>query len=108
MILFVSIFLTNDGGVFFFSTKLFIENILRDVALSDDDWKVMALRYFNPVGAHHSGAIGEDPKGVPNNLMPFIAQVLRCIIHSCLTITISFFVCRTVQELRLLEFPHLA
>nr|XP_002127539.2 UDP-glucose 4-epimerase [Ciona intestinalis]XP_026690413.1 UDP-glucose 4-epimerase [Ciona intestinalis] len=57
------------------STKLFIENILRDVTVSDGQWKVMSLRYFNPVGAHHSGMIGEDPKGIPNNLMPFIAQV---------------------------------
>nr|CAB3248180.1 probable UDP-glucose 4-epimerase [Phallusia mammillata] len=57
------------------STKLFIENILRDVTMSDDGWKVMALRYFNPVGAHKSGKIGEDPKGIPNNLMPYIAQV---------------------------------
>ena len=57
------------------NTKLFIENILRDVVAADSDWKVMALRYFNPVGAHKSGKLGEDPKGIPNNLMPFIAQV---------------------------------
>jgi len=57
------------------NTKLFIENILRDVVAADPDWKVMALRYFNPVGAHKSGKLGEDPKGIPNNLMPFIAQV---------------------------------
>uniref|UniRef100_H2Z1K3 UDP-glucose 4-epimerase n=1 Tax=Ciona savignyi TaxID=51511 RepID=H2Z1K3_CIOSA len=57
------------------STKLFIENILRDVSISDDQWKVISLRYFNPVGAHKSGLIGEDPKGIPNNLMPYIAQV---------------------------------
>jgi len=55
-------------------TKLFIEEILRDVYVSDNDFKVVLLRYFNPVGAHSSGTIGEDPNGIPNNLMPFIAQ----------------------------------
>ncbi len=61
---------TNPYG----KTKLFIEEILKDVGLSDDDFKVVILRYFNPVGAHKSGTIGEDPTGIPNNLMPFIAQ----------------------------------
>lgn len=56
-------------------TKLFIENILRDVYTSDNEWSVTLLRYFNPIGAHKSGTIGEDPKGIPNNLMPYIAQV---------------------------------
>lgn len=56
-------------------TKFMIEQILTDVAAADDRWRVGLLRYFNPVGAHPSGLIGEDPKGVPNNLMPFIAQV---------------------------------
>jgi len=56
-------------------TKLFIEEILRDVAASDSGWSVAVLRYFNPVGAHHSGLIGESPKGIPNNLMPFITKV---------------------------------
>lgn len=56
-------------------TKLFIENILRDIYVSDNDWSVALLRYFNPIGAHKSGTIGEDPKGIPNNLMPYIAQV---------------------------------
>ncbi len=56
-------------------TKLIGEEILRDVASSDKDWKVCILRYFNPVGAHPSGLIGEDPEGVPNNLMPYICQV---------------------------------
>ncbi len=55
--------------------KSMIEAILRDLASSDSAWKVALLRYFNPVGAHESGLIGEDPAGVPNNLMPFIAQV---------------------------------
>ena len=55
--------------------KLMIEEILRDVAKSDDAWRVALLRYFNPVGAHDSGLIGEDPNGIPNNLMPFVAQV---------------------------------
>jgi UDP-glucose 4-epimerase len=56
-------------------TKLMIEQILTDVAAADEQWRVALLRYFNPVGAHPSGLIGEDPKGIPNNLMPFIAQV---------------------------------
>jgi UDP-glucose 4-epimerase len=56
-------------------TKLMIEEILRDVAKADSGWRVALLRYFNPVGAHASGLIGEDPNGIPNNLMPYIAQV---------------------------------
>ncbi len=56
-------------------TKLMGEQILRDVAASDPRWKVVLLRYFNPVGAHASGRIGEDPDGLPNNLMPFVSQV---------------------------------
>ncbi len=52
-----------------------IEEILHDLFISDPQWKITLLRYFNPVGAHESGMIGEDPLGVPNNLMPFIAQV---------------------------------
>ncbi|MEW6591021.1 MAG: UDP-glucose 4-epimerase GalE [Pseudomonadota bacterium] len=56
-------------------SKLFIETMLRDVAHAAAGWKVALLRYFNPVGAHASGLIGEDPRGIPNNLMPYIAQV---------------------------------
>lgn len=56
-------------------TKLMVEDILRDLEKSDSTWRIALLRYFNPVGAHESGLIGEDPGGVPNNLMPFIAQV---------------------------------
>lgn len=56
-------------------TKLFIEEILRDVATSDSEWSIAVLRYFNPVGAHELGLIGESPKGKPNNLMPFIVKV---------------------------------
>ena len=56
-------------------TKVMIEHVLRDVAGIDDRLKVAMLRYFNPVGAHPSGTIGEDPQGIPNNLMPFVAQV---------------------------------
>ena len=56
-------------------TKLFIEEMLRDVFVSDKEWSIALLRYFNPIGAHISGTIGEDPKGIPNNLMPYIAQV---------------------------------
>jgi len=55
--------------------KLMVEDMLRDLALSDSRWRVGLLRYFNPVGAHESGLIGEDPRGVPNNLMPYVAQV---------------------------------
>ena len=61
---------TNPYG----RSKLMIEEILRDVYVSDNAWKIVLLRYFNPVGAHKSGSIGEDPNGIPNNLMPFIAQ----------------------------------
>ena len=62
---------TNPYG----QTKLVIEEMLRDVHRSDADWRIAILRYFNPVGAHASGLIGEDPQGIPNNLMPFVAQV---------------------------------
>lgn len=62
---------TNPYG----RTKYFIEEILRDVYVSDDSWSIVLLRYFNPIGAHISGTIGEDPKGIPNNLMPYISQV---------------------------------
>ena len=62
---------TNPYG----RSKLFIEEILRDLFVSDHEWKIVLLRYFNPVGAHKSGTIGEDPNGIPNNLMPFISQV---------------------------------
>ena len=56
-------------------SKLFIEDILRDISISDSEWSFAVLRYFNPVGAHESGLIGESPKGVPNNLMPYIVKV---------------------------------
>ncbi len=62
---------TNPYG----STKLMIERILSDVFVSDNRWSVTLLRYFNPIGAHKSGKIGEDPKGIPNNLLPYVAQV---------------------------------
>lgn len=61
---------TNPYG----RTKLFVEEMLRDLYVSDESWKIVLLRYFNPVGAHSSGTIGEDPNGIPNNLMPFITQ----------------------------------
>jgi len=61
---------TNPYG----RSKLMVEEILRDVYVSDSEWQIVLLRYFNPVGAHKSGTIGEDPNGIPNNLMPFIAQ----------------------------------
>ena len=56
-------------------TKLIVEQILHDMALADPRWRMMCLRYFNPVGAHESGLIGEDPRDTPNNLMPYVAQV---------------------------------
>jgi UDP-glucose 4-epimerase len=62
---------TNPYG----RSKLMVEDICRDLAASDSNWKIALLRYFNPVGAHESGRIGEDPNGIPNNLLPFIAQV---------------------------------
>lgn len=62
---------TNPYG----KTKWFIENILKDLSASSDKWRIIILRYFNPIGAHESGLIGEDPHGIPNNLMPYIAQV---------------------------------
>ncbi|PVD23280.1 hypothetical protein C0Q70_16546 [Pomacea canaliculata] len=62
---------TNPYG----RTKFFIEHILQDICLAEGDWNIVILRYFNPVGAHESGEIGEDPQGVPYNLMPYIAQV---------------------------------
>ncbi len=65
------LFATNPYG----RTKLTIEEILRDLSVSDNAWSISLLRYFNPVGAHISGTIGEDPNGIPNNLMPFITQV---------------------------------
>ena len=62
---------TNPYG----STKLFLEQILSDLVVSDPEWSVVLLRYFNPIGAHASGKIGEDPNGIPNNLLPYVAQV---------------------------------
>jgi UDP-glucose 4-epimerase len=56
-------------------TKIMMEQILRDVQVSDPEWSVSLLRYFNPVGAHSSGVIGEDPSGIPSNLMPYVAKV---------------------------------
>ena len=70
---------TNPYG----STKLMMEMIMQDLYKADNAWNIILLRYFNPVGAHESGLIGEDPKGIPNNLMPYVAQVasgkLACI-----------------------------
>lgn len=62
---------TNPYG----QSKLMMEIILKDVAAANDNWSISLLRYFNPIGAHESGSIGEDPNGIPNNLMPFISQV---------------------------------
>ena len=62
---------TNPYG----TTKLMIEHILRDLVVSDSNWSIALLRYFNPIGAHTSGLLGENPKGIPNNLMPYIIKV---------------------------------
>ncbi|XP_067928215.1 UDP-glucose 4-epimerase-like [Watersipora subatra] len=62
---------TNPYG----KTKLFMEEIMQDVYASDKEWNIIVLRYFNPIGSHESGTIGEDPKGIPNNLAPYISQV---------------------------------
>jgi len=62
---------TNPYG----QTKLMVENILFDLAKSDEQWSIACLRYFNPIGAHESGTIGENPNGIPNNLLPYVAQV---------------------------------
>ena len=62
---------TNPYG----TTKLFIEQILKDIYASDNSWDICILRYFNPIGAHESGLIGEEPQGIPNNLMPYIVRV---------------------------------
>ena len=63
--------ITNPYG----RSKYMIEEILKDLSISDSSWKIIILRYFNPIGAHESGLIGEDPNGIPNNLMPYISQV---------------------------------
>ncbi len=69
---------TNPYG----ATKYMLENILKDLYKADNSWHVALLRYFNPVGAHESGLIGEDPNGIPNNLMPFVAKVAAGILPS--------------------------
>ena len=70
---------TNPYG----QTKTMLEQILTDLYIGDNEWNVVLLRYFNPIGAHESGMIGEDPKGIPNNLVPYVAQVavgkLKCV-----------------------------
>ncbi len=73
---------TNPYGY----TKLVIENMLRAMYQANSEWHIALLRYFNPVGAHESGLIGEDPKGIPNNLMPFVSQVAvkKTTIVSCI------------------------
>jgi len=63
--------ITNPYG----QTKSMLEQVLTDIQVSDPEWNVILLRYFNPIGAHKSGRIGEDPKGIPNNLVPYVAQV---------------------------------
>jgi UDP-glucose 4-epimerase len=71
-------FPTNPYG----KSKLIIENMLEDLAMSDTDWSVISLRYFNPIGAHETGLIGENPRGTPNNLMPIICQVALGVLNN--------------------------
>ncbi len=71
--------ITNPYG----KTKHMIEQILMDLHASDADWRILLLRYFNPVAAHSSSEIGEDPSGTPNNLMPFISQARKIICFHC-------------------------
>lgn len=70
-----SLFILSVHHLTSLNCQLFIEEICRDVQNADSEWKIILLRYFNPVGAHPSGRIGEDPRGIPNNLMPFVQQV---------------------------------
>ncbi|MBA5728436.1 UDP-glucose 4-epimerase GalE [Aerococcaceae bacterium INB8] len=66
---------TNEANNPYGYTKIVIENLLNDISNTDSRWHIIIFRYFNPIGAHQSGLIGEDPKGIPNNLMPYITQV---------------------------------
>lgn len=66
-------------------TKLYQEEMFRDLVASDPSWNVLLLRYFNPIGAHPGGDLGEHPVGIPNNLMPYIQQVSRPPLPTCLT-----------------------
>ena len=84
---------TNPYG----RSKLFIEEILTDLYISDNTWNILLLRYFNPVGAHTSGTIGEDPNGIPNNLMPFIAQTAVGK-RECLSVLVVTMIHMMVQE----------
>ena len=72
---YVESMVTGDVSNPYGRTKYFIEEILKDLYSSDNEWKIILLRYFNPIGAHESGLIGEDPKGIPNNLMPYVSKV---------------------------------
>lgn len=65
------VLITNPYG----RTKAMLEQILTDLHTADPEWNIVLLRYFNPIGAHESGLIGEDPRGIPNNLVPYIARV---------------------------------
>ena len=71
---------TGDTTNPYATTKYFIEEILKDVYKSDNSWNIAILRYFNPIGAHESGLIGEEPQGIPNNLMPYVARVAKGIL----------------------------
>ena len=71
---------TGDTTNPYATTKYFIEEILKDVYKSDNSWNIAILRYFNPIGAHESGLIGEEPQGIPNNLMPYVARIAKGIL----------------------------
>ena len=78
---------TNPYG----KTKFFMEEIFKDVCSANSDWACTLLRYFNPTGAHQSGMIGEDPQGVPSNLMPYVAQVSKL----CFFLADTCYICST-------------
>ena len=90
---------TNPYG----TTKLFIEQILKDIYASDNSWDIAILRYFNPVGAHESGLIGEEPQGIPNNLMPYIARVAAGTLHE---LSVFFFYFDTKDGTGVRDYIH--
>ena len=90
---------TNPYG----STKLYIEGILRDLYVSDNEWSIAILRYFNPIGAHESGLIGENPNDIPNNLMPYIVKVANKELE-CLSVFGNDY--NTVDGTRVRDYIH--
>ena len=89
---------TNPYG----TSKLMIEYILQDLYKSDNTWDIVILRYFNPVGAHESGLIGEVPKGTPNNLMPYISRVAAGKLKRIISFLEMIMIQKMVQELEII------